>query len=330
MKRNPKILVVGSFVMDVIAATHTVPRRGEAVYGFSFSTACGGKGVNQATQCARLGADVTIVGCVGDDAFGTELLQAVTAQGINTDHVRTVPGVTTGVGHITLEVTPHGTQNRIVVIPGANLSVTLDDVAWLEKRIGDFDAVLLQLEISDAVNLAVAQWAHNAGVTVLLNPAPATELDDALLPYVSYLIPNEQEASQESGLGLRIDEDGVNPGDLQAIVAAFQDRGASNVLITLGEHGSLLCDPQGNLTEVDSVRMDTVADPTGAGDSFVAALATGLAVGLSQAQALSLATHTAALTVTTLGAMPSLSSATAVCQLLQERQADPAIAKALV
>lgn len=329
MKRKPNILVVGSFVMDVIATTNLVPGRGEAVYGLSFSTACGGKGVNQATQCACLGANVTIVGCVGDDAFGAELLQAVQEKHINTDHVRTVPGVTTGVGHITLEISDSGTQNRIVVIPGANLSVTLEDVAWLEQGISQFDAVLLQLEIPREVNLAVARWAHQAGVTVLLNPAPATDLDDALLPYVTYLIPNEQEASQETGLPLGVTAQGVDHGDLQAIIAAFQSRGASNVLITLGEHGSLLCDIHGTTTKVDSVPMATVMDPTGAGDSFVAALATGLSMGLPQTQALSLATHTAALTVTTLGAMPSLPSGAQVQELLQERKADPIIVQAL-
>ncbi|WP_409968877.1 ribokinase [Bengtsoniella intestinalis] len=329
MNRKPKILVVGSFVMDVIATTHVVPGRGEAVYGTAFQTACGGKGVNQAVQCARLGAEVTIIGCVGNDGFGTELKREVAAQGVDISHVRTVEGVTTGVGHITLEVKNGVAQNRIVVIPGANLAVEHDDVAWLETGIAQFDAVLLQLEIPAEVNLSVARWAHKAGVAVLLNPAPATPLDDALLPYVTYLIPNEQEAAQESGRPLRVDDTGVNRSDLKAIVKVFQARGAANVIVTLGEYGALLATQDGVYQGVESVRMDAVADPTGAGDSFVAAFCIALSMGMSQALALSFAVHTAAITVTSMGAMPSLPMLDQVVHLMEERKADPLLVEAI-
>ena len=130
MHRKPRILVVGSFVMDVIATTEKIPRSAQTVYGKSFHMAPGGKGANQALQCARLGADVTMMGCVGDDLFGERLLETPRAAGVDVSHVLVRPGISSGVGHITLEVTEHSAQNRIIVIPGANRTLTVDEVSW--------------------------------------------------------------------------------------------------------------------------------------------------------------------------------------------------------
>ena len=205
LHRKPRILVVGSFVMDVIAATEKIPGSGQTVYGKSFHMAPGGKGANQALQCARLGADVTMMGAVGDDLFGQQLLEPLQAAGMDTSHEAVHSGIHSGVGHVTLEVTEHTAQNRIVVIPGANRTLTVDEVRWIQDAVSGYDLVLLQLEVPIEVNRAVARWAREAGVPVILNPAPATELDDKLLSLVSYLIPNEQEASQETHLPLRFD-----------------------------------------------------------------------------------------------------------------------------
>ena len=130
MHRKPKILVVGSFVMDVIAATEKIPGSGQTVYGKSFHMAPGGKGANQALQCARLGAEVTMVGSVGDDLFGQQLLEPLRAAGMDTSHVVVHPGIHSGVGHVTLEVTEHTAQNRIVVIPGANRTLMVEEVSF--------------------------------------------------------------------------------------------------------------------------------------------------------------------------------------------------------
>ena len=234
MQRKPRILVVGSFVMDVIATTEHIPAAGQTVYGKSFHTAPGGKGANQALQCARLGAQVTMMGCVGDDLFGQQLLETPRQAGVDVSHVVIRPGVSSGVGHVTLEVTEHTAQNRIVVIPGANQTLTAEDVAWLEPEISSFDMVLLQLEIPLEVNLAVAGWARKAGVPVMLNPAPATALDDRLLKLVTYLTPNEQEASAETGLPLRMDQRGIQRDDLKNIAAALAAKGVEHIIITLG------------------------------------------------------------------------------------------------
>lgn len=318
MHRKPRILVVGSFVMDVIATTEKVPRSAQTVYGKSFHMAPGGKGANQALQCARLEAQVTMMGCVGDDLFGEKLIEPLKSAGVDVSHVLVRPGVSSGVGHVTLEVTEHSAQNRIIVIPGANRTLTVDEVAWIQDEIGTYDMVLLQLEVPLEVNRTVARWAKEAGVPVMLNPAPATDLDDELLRYVTYLTPNEQEASMETGLPLASDENGPCRADLQKIAAALWDKGVEHVIITLGGSGSAVV--QGSsIRYIPCVHMDHVADPTAAGDSFVGALSVGLTAGLSQEEALAFASHTAAITVSRMGAMPSLPTLAEVLELVKER-----------
>ena len=318
MQRKPRIFVVGSFVMDVIATTERVPPSGQTVYGKEFHLAPGGKGANQALQCARLGADVTMMGCVGDDLFGEMLLETPRAAGVDISRVVVHKGVTSGVGHVTLEVTEHTAQNRIVVIPGANRTLTVDEVAWVKDEIGTYDMVLLQLEVPLEVNRAVARWAKEAGVPVMLNPAPATELDDELLSLVTYLTPNEQEASMETHLPLGTDEQGLKKDDLQKIAAALWSKGVENVIITLGGSGSAVVGAD-SIRYIPCVRMPHVADPTAAGDSFVGALSVGLSVGLTQEQALAFASHTAAITVSRMGAMPSLPTLEEILTLMRER-----------
>ena len=318
MHRKPRILVVGSFVMDVIATTEKVPRSAQTVYGKSFHMAPGGKGANQALQCARLGAQVTMMGCVGDDLFGEKLIEPLKSAGVDVSHVLVRPGVSSGVGHVTLEVTEHSAQNRIIVIPGANRTLTVDEVAWIQDEIGTYDMVLLQLEVPLEVNRTVARWAKEASVSVMLNPAPATDLDDELLRYVTYLTPNEQEASMETVLPLASDENGPCRADLQKIAAALWEKGVEHVIITLGGSGSAVV--QGSsIRYIPCVHMDHVADPTAAGDSFVGALSVGLTAGLSQEEALAFASHTAAITVSRMGAMPSLPTLAEVLELVKER-----------
>lgn len=318
MLKKPRILVAGSFVMDLIASTRRAPQSGQTVVGLSFRTAPGGKGANQAVQCARLGADVTMIGCVGDDSFGQELLAVTGSAGVDVSHVKVDPTVCTGVGHVLLEVTEHGAQNRITVIPGANFAITPADVAWLESEISSYDMVLLQLELTMEVTTRIASWAHAAGVPVMLNPAPAVPLPDGLLPHVTFLTPNEQEAAAMTGLPLRMEEGGVNEEDMKQTAAALRERGVENIIITLGGHGSAVVEPEG-ARYVPCVRMPHVADPTAAGDSFVGAFCTGLTAGLTQEQALTFASHAAAITVSRMGAIPSLPTLEEVRALLTER-----------
>lgn len=320
MLKKPKILVVGSFVMDLIASTKRVPNSGETVIGLKFNTAPGGKGINQAVQCARLGADVTMVGRVGDDAFGRILTQTAKDSGVDVSHVGIDPEESSGVGHITLEVKENGTQNRITVCPGANHKITVDDVRWLEKEIAAYDIVMMQFEIPMEVNIAVAQWAKQAGVPVMVNPAPSAPIPDELMACITYLSPNEHEAAAISGHPIDV-QNGVNEDDIRAVAEIFRAKGTQNLIITLGENGSALAAADG-LFRTPCVKMPKVADPTAAGDSFVGAFCTGLTAGLDRNAALAFASHTAAITVSRLGAMPSLPTVEEVQNLLRERGCD--------
>lgn len=168
------------------------------------------------------------------------------------------------------------------------------------------------------MNRAVAHWARKAGVPVILNPAPATELDGELMSLVSYLIPNEQEASQETHLPLHFDGNGPRDEDLRTIAGALREQGVEHVIITLGGYGSAVAEASGP-RYIPCVRMEHVADPTAAGDSFVGALSAALAVGLTEDEALTFASHTAAITVSRLGAMPALPTLPEVMDLIRER-----------
>lgn len=317
MIKKPKILVVGSLVMDLIASTSVAPKSGETVIGMNFSTAPGGKGANQAVQCARLGAEVCMVGKVGDDAYGKILTDAVSAAGADVSHVQVEKGISSGVGHITLEVTPSGVQNRITVCPGANHTVTVEDVAWLKESIADFDIVMMQFEIPMEVVEAVAEWARDAGVTVMINPAPAAPISDKLLSCATYISPNEHEAAALANHPIDV-SNGVNASDVEAVAKAFRARGVENLIITLGENGSVIAGKNG-IDYVECVKAPCVVDPTAAGDSFVAGFCTGIGAGLSQKDALVFASHVAAITVSRKGAMPSLPTIEEVKNFMQER-----------
>lgn len=317
MLKKPNILVVGSFMMDLIASTKRAPSSGETVVGLKFQTAPGGKGANQAVQCARLGAHVTMVGRVGDDAFGQIMADTARSVGVDVSHVSVDPEESSGVGHITLEVTEHGVQNRITVCPGANFAITAEDIAWLKDEIHAYDLVMMQFELPMSVIEAVAQWAHEAGVKVMINPAPAAPMSSHLLSCTTYLSPNEHEAAILVNHTIRVDN-GVNMEDVRIVTDTFHARGVENLIITLGENGSIATGADG-LHHIPCVKMSHVADPTAAGDSFVAAFCTGLCAGLSQENALAFASHAAAITVSRMGAMPSLPTVAEVQALMQER-----------
>lgn len=321
MARKPKILVVGSFVMDLITSTRVFPGSGETVLGESFRTAPGGKGANQAVQAARLGADVTMVGKVGCDAFGDELIASAKAAGVHTEYVLRDKKVSSAIGNITLEVSEDGgSRNRIIVVPGANMAITPKDVAFLRDSIADYDMVMLQFEIPMAINELVADYARAKGVPVMVNPAPAAPVSDALLQCASYFSPNEHEATQLTGVPIRV-EGGVNTNDLAQVAQQMERRGVKHLLITLGENGVCISEADG-VELIASVPNVQVADPTAAGDSFVAAFCTGVCAGLTHRQAIDFARSTAAITVSHMGAQPSLPMLSDVLEAMR-RHAEP-------
>ena len=315
MKRKANILVVGSFVMDLTASADRFVQAGETILGNTFTTASGGKGANQATQVALLGANVVMVGKVGNDSFGKEMITALQTVGVDTHQVMTTNEVSSGVGHVQIQCNEQGTQNRIVVIPGANAKITKEDIAYLKDDIKKYDLVMLQLEIPMEINEQVAQYAYDAGVAVMLNSAPSAPLSDSLLQHLTFISPNEHEAEDMVGFPIRTD------AEAEKAIHALLAKGVKNVLITRGSQGASYGDGT-LLIHAPCVFCEHVVDPTAAGDSFVAAFCTGIASGLSASDALILANHTAHITVTRMGAQPSLPRLDEVFALLESRQVD--------
>lgn len=296
---KPKILVVGSFVMDLIVTTERFCNAGETVIGNGFSTAPGGKGANQAVQAARLGAEVTMVGKVGNDDFGRNLIDSAKKSGVNTDYVFVTESAPTAVGNVQIQKKATGTENRIIVAPGANFELTAEEVSFLEDKIQEFDMVILQHEIPQSVNLKVAKYAKAKGVPVMLNPAPSTEVPKELISCLTYISPNEHEAEDISGVKPEGDE------AINKAVSALHNMGVKNVLITLGKDGCVLSDGSG-IIESPSIDIAPVIDPTAAGDSFIGAFCTATAAGVSVEEALVFANFTAGITVSRMGAQTSL------------------------
>jgi ribokinase len=287
----PRIVVVGSCNMDISAFVERAPERGETVMGTGSRTGPGGKGANQAIAAARLGASVGFVGAVGADAHGAALRAAFAAAGVDTSQLRTVDGAT-GTAHIVVESSG---DNRIVVVPGAN--GTVRSLTAADRRmVEDADLLLLQLELPLDAVAESARVARAAGTTVLLTPAPVQPLPDELVRSVDVLVPNEQEALQVAGAE-----------DLEIAIARLVER-VRDVVVTRGERGGLHASRDGARTAFASPQVEAV-DSTGAGDTFVGALALALGQGRAWPAALERAAAAAAISVARAGASESMPSA---------------------
>ncbi|WP_028046600.1 ribokinase [Cellulomonas sp. URHE0023] len=284
------IVVVGSINADLVLQVARHPHPGETVLGRDSVLMSGGKGANQAVAAARLGARVAMVGAVGSDSTATVALAGLRDAGVDLTHVPTVPG-TTGLAVVTLS---QDAENSIVVIPGANLAVTVDAVDAARDVIVAAQVCVLQAEIPLPAVARAAQLAHDAGTRVLLNVAPATALPPGTLRLADPLVVNEHEAAVI--LGRPID----SPADAAADLAAL---GIASVVITLGSHGAVVLEG-GRLTSLPA-RMVVPRDTTGAGDAFVGALAAGLVEGSTILDAAQQAVRVAAASVTRLGAQAS-------------------------
>ncbi|MGW0147209.1 ribokinase [Streptomyces sp. NPDC003333] len=282
------IVVLGSTNMDLVTYVEKAPQRGETVTGREFRTIPGGKGANQATAAARAGGDVLMIGAVGNDMYGTRLRSALEQSGVDTDDLRTVEGPS-GTAHIVVD--DEG-GNAIVVIPGAN--GTLDHLSpGDEGVIADADTLLLQLEIPLAAVLAGARAARRHGVRTILTPSPAQPLPDELLGAIDLIVPNEHEAATLTGRT-----------DPRQAAGALLDL-VPEVVVTLGASGSLYAARGAEPLTVPAPRV-TAVDSTGAGDTFVGALAVALGEGRLMPDALTWASCAAALSVQREGATVSM------------------------
>lgn len=289
-----RVLVVGSSNTDMIVRVPRIPRPGETVLGGAFSTAAGGKGANQAVAAARAGGRVTFVARVGADGFGDRTLADLEAGGIDTRFVLRTAEAPSGIALIT--VAERG-ENSISVASGANASLSVADIEAAGEAFASADIVLLQLESPLAAVEAAVRKAGDRGVPVILNPAPARELDDALLAGVSVLTPNEHEAEFLAGIAVRDER------DAREAARRLRDRGPRTVVITLGERGvfALSAGFEGHVPAFVVQAVDTTA----AGDVFNGVLAVALAEQLALPAALRFAQAAAAISVTRLGAQPS-------------------------
>jgi ribokinase len=292
---KPVVTVVGSINMDLVTIASRFPSQGETILGEEFHLIPGGKGANQAVAAARLGAEVHMIGAVGADAFGNELVRALEREGVNIDHIKKVPDHGTGIASITISEQ----DNRIIVVPGANHSLLPEDIDRYESVIANSDACVFQLEIPMPVVQRAVSLAKKHRVRVILNPAPAQPLPRELVEKVDFLTPNEHERNV---IFEHID------------AAAFADK----VIVTEGARGVTI-QKDGKPMLIPGFRVPVV-DTTGAGDTFNGALAVALSKGMSLEDACRFANAAAALSVTKLGAQGGMPTEEEVKQFLQEKE----------
>ncbi|WP_413160186.1 ribokinase [Capilliphycus salinus ALCB114379] len=290
------VIVFGSINMDLVVQTGRLPSPGETLQGDQFFTAPGGKGANQAVAAARLGALTYLVGRVGEDSFGQELLAHLNETGVQTEWVKVDSKTSSGVAMIAVD--GEG-ENTIIIIPGANGRVERSDVDRLKNLFSNASSLLLQLEVPLAVNIAAAKEAKKAGVKIILDPAPAPEsLPDELYSLIDIITPNETETKALTGLDLSDEKNGFKAADF------FRERGVETVVLKLGEKGVFCLNKAGHFrVEAFPVKaVDTVA----AGDAFNGAMAAAFERGLSLREAVIWGTAAGALATTKSGAQPSL------------------------
>ncbi|HEX6707190.1 MAG TPA: ribokinase [Albitalea sp.] len=290
MTKKP-IIVLGSVNADLMLRCERLPRPGETVHGQDFETVPGGKGANQAVAAARLGGRVEFIGCVGDDAFGAAARATLEREGVVTTHLRALAGVATGIAMILVE---RSGQNSIALAAGANACLDAAQVDDAAAAIAGAALLVCQLESPLAAVQHAIGIARRHGVPVLLNPAPAQPLPPALLAAVDILVPNESEAVQLSSASL----------DSAAMASALRSLGPETVVVTLGGEGICIADRRG-VRRCAAPRVQPL-DTTGAGDTFIGALAVALQDGVDIDEGAAFAQRAAAISVTRAGAMASM------------------------
>jgi len=290
------IVVVGSLNADLTIYCERLPLPGETVHGTGFAVNPGGKSANQAVAASLLGADVSLVGAVGDDSNGEMLITSASGAGVHLGHVRTAAAET---GVAVIAVDAHG-ENNIIISAGANGTLSPADVAAAAEDINNAAVMCLCLEVSMETVLAAAQAGHDAGATVVLNLSPYAQIPQRLADLTDVLLVNAYEASQFLGSAAIPGSDG-DASDWDAVRLRFAERGLQQVLVTLGANGSVVLDslaaPERQLVQIAPIKVNAV-DTTGAGDAFTGAVAARLAAGASLADAAAFASIAAALATT--------------------------------
>ncbi len=300
------IVVVGSLNADLVVRAPHFPKPGETIQGEDLATIPGGKGANQAVAAARLGAKVTMIGCVGADTFGSTLIENLRKNNVDTKHVQRDGSAATGTAIIVVD---SDGENSIVLSAGANAHIHPDDLQ--PSLFSGAKLLLLQLEIPLETVLRAAQLAREKNVSVILNPAPASDLPDELLKAADYVVPNQTELALLSGKKIK----GKDTDSLEAAARVLLSRGAKNVIVTLGEKGAFIANRLSR-NYVSSYKVKPV-DTTGAGDAFIGGMAAALLNRKKLKDAVQYACACGALATTKFGAQPSLPSAQEVKDFLR-------------
>ena len=295
-----KIAVIGSINMDLVTQSVHFPNVGETLLGTSFHQFMGGKGANQAVAAARLGATVQLIGAVGKDAFGCELLASLQREQVNVDAVKIIENTPTGIANITVAEN----DNHIIVVSGANFALTPANIEAEEQSIAESDIILSQLEIPLACVLTAAKLAKKHSKPFILNPAPAQKLPLELLNLVTLLTPNAYELAISLGLSQ------ATPPE------SLIQQSPCQVVMTWGEKGALYNDSSNDLHHLPGYQVNPI-DTTGAGDTFNAALAVFWHLGV--AKAIRHANAAAALSITVLGAQNGMPSLTALQAFINQQ-----------
>jgi len=294
MPNQSLIAVVGSANVDLTTFNDRFPRPGETIFGQKFDLGFGGKGANQAVAAKLCGARVAMIAKVGSDLFGPATIKNFESLGIDASHVRIADGVSSGVAPIFVE--PSG-RNRIIVVKGANDTLSPADVDAAAPLLRQAATIVLQFEIPLATVYHTVQFAAANRIPCIVNPAPAAPIDFSQLAAASYFIPNESEAEQITGLSVR------SPEDAAKCAAFLLEKGLQRVVLTLGERGCLLATREGSHL-IPPFPVNAL-DTTGAGDAFIGSFAVFLAEGLSETDALTRANLYAALSTTQVGTQKS-------------------------
>lgn len=293
-----RVVVVGSFVMDLVVWADRRPVKGESILGDDFAMFPGGKGANQAVAAARLGADVAMIGRLGQDAFGDMFLQVLSEERINSEYVVRDSSEGTGVG---TPVIDSDGDNSIIMIPRANKRLSIEDINKASKALEQCDVLLLQLEVPVEASIRAAEIAHKAHAKVILDPAPARNIPEELFPLIDIIMPNEVEFQMLTGSSADTLES-VKKG-----AGILMDKGIEVIIVTVGPRGAFVVE-EGHARQVPAWPVDKVVDTTGAGDAFAGAFAVALAGGMDISDSVDLAVKAGAYSVTKAGAIPSMPS----------------------